>query len=142
MCTNTSTWTGIEGASTVAHYRFDGSSLEEAAQWDYYSDDGLSDQKAVPVEGGLELYSLNPEWGYPDSIQSGSPMPEQWVYSHFESIGKAGISAHTAAYFRSPHKPAGSDFWNFVPTEPKRDCFFLPSQGDSGLRGRKAASIP
>ena len=79
LCTNTSTWTGIEGASTVAHYRFDGSSLEEAAQWDYYSDDGLSDQKAVPVEGGLELYSLNPEWGYPDSIQSGSPMPEQWV---------------------------------------------------------------
>ena len=86
LCANTSTWTGIEGASTVAHYRFDGSNLEETAQWDYYSDDGLSDQKAVPVEGGLELYSLNPEWGYPDSIQSGDPWPEQWVYSHFESI--------------------------------------------------------
>ena len=125
LCTNTSTWTGIEGASTVAHYRFDGSSLEEAAQWDYYSDDGLSDQKAVPVEGGLELYSLNPEWGYPDSIQSGSPMPEQWVYSHFESIGKAGISAHTAAY-SVPLTSQRDLTLELRSDRAKRDVFFSP----------------
>ena len=77
-----STWTGIEGASTVAHYRFDGSSLEEAAQWDYYSDDGLSDQKAVPVEGGLELYSLNPEWGYPCLLYTSSNISAYHILIH------------------------------------------------------------
>ena len=129
LCTNTSTWTGIEGASTVAHYRFDGSSLEEAAQWDYYSDDGLSDQKAVPVEAAWSCTPSNPEWGYPDSIQSGSPMPEQWVYSHFESIGKAGISAHTAAY-SVPLTSQRDLTLELRSDRAKRDVFFLPSQGE------------
>ena len=62
----------------------DGSTLEELASWDYYDED----YKAVPREGGLDLYSFNPQYEFqfhnPD--YSGVPLPSQWVYSHFQTL--------------------------------------------------------
>ena len=73
LCANTSAHSGWEGPSNAAHYRFDGSTLEELASWDYYDED----YKAVPREGGLDLYSFNPQYEFqfhnPD--YSGVPSP-------------------------------------------------------------------
>lgn len=84
LCANTSAHSGWEGPSNAAHYRFDGSTLEELASWDYYDED----YKAVPREGGLDLYSFNPQYEFqfhnPD--YSGVPLPSQWVYSHFQTL--------------------------------------------------------
>ena len=70
---HTSAHSGWEGPSNAAHYRFDGSTLEELASWDYYDED----YKAVPREGGLDLYSFNPQYEFqfhnPD--YSGVPSP-------------------------------------------------------------------
>lgn len=84
LCANTSAHSGWEGPSSVAHYRFDGHTLEELASWDYSDED----YKAVPKEGGLDLYSFNPQYEFqfhnPD--YNGVPLPSQWVYSHFQPI--------------------------------------------------------
>ena len=84
LCANTSAHSGWEGPSNAAHYRFDGSTLEELASWDYYDED----YKAVPREGGLDLYSFNPQYEFqfhnPD--YSGVPLPSQWIYSHFQPL--------------------------------------------------------
>ena len=84
LCANTSAHSGWEGPSNAAHYRFDGSTLEELASWDYYDED----YKAVPREGGLDLYSFNPQYEFqfhnPD--YSGVPFPSQWIYSHFQPL--------------------------------------------------------
>ena len=52
-------------------------------------------------------------------------MPEQWVYSHFESIGKAGISAHTAAY-SVPLTSQRDLTLELRSDRAKRDVFFSP----------------
>lgn len=84
LCANTVTYQGDESASTAAHYRFDGASLTELDRWNYED----TNRKAVPAEGGLELYDRNPQYDlqHYNSEYNGVSLPDQWVYSHFEPV--------------------------------------------------------
>lgn len=84
LCANTVTYLGDESASTVAHYRFDGTSLTELDRWSYED----TNRKAVPAEGGLELYDRNPQYElqHYNPEYNGVSLPDPWVYSHFEPV--------------------------------------------------------
>lgn len=86
LCTNTVTYTGEESPSTVAHFQFDGRTLEELDRWDYQS----SNLRAIPLEGRLELYSRNPQYDlqHYNPNYNGVPLLDQWVYSHTETVPK------------------------------------------------------
>ena len=81
LCANTAIYQGDEGAFTAAHYRFDGKTLEELDRREY-------EERVVPVEGGLEVYEIDPQYRLQlyNPEYNDVPLPEKWRYSHFEPI--------------------------------------------------------
>ena len=81
LCANTAIYQGDEGAFTAAHYRFDGKTLEELDRREY-------EERVVPVEGGLEVYEIDPQYRLQlyNPEYNEVPLPEKWRYSHFEPI--------------------------------------------------------
>ena len=49
---------------------------------------GEDDYRLVPVEGGLEVYVLNPQYllQHYNPEYNGVPLPEMWVYDRFEPV--------------------------------------------------------
>ncbi|NBI69010.1 hypothetical protein D1646_19930 [Pseudoflavonifractor sp. 60] len=83
LCANTMWYGGYAGSYTVGHYRFDGQNLTELDRWM-----GEDDYRLVPVEGGLEVYVLNPQYllQHYNPEYNGVPLPEMWVYDRFEPV--------------------------------------------------------
>lgn len=81
LCVNTAIYQGDEGTFTAAYYRFDGKTLEELDRREY-------EERVVPVEGGLDVYEIDPQYRLQlyNPEYDDIPLPEKWRYSHFEPI--------------------------------------------------------